>query len=96
MTPALTVAGSDSGGGAGVQADLRTFAAHGVYGLTAVTAVTAQSSRGVAAVHAVPAAVVASQIETAVADFGARAVKTGMLVDAAIVEAVAKAAAAAR
>ena len=91
MTPALTIAGSDSGGGAGVQADLRTFAAHGVYGLTAVTAVTAQSSRGVAAVHAVPAAVVASQIETAVTDFGARAVKTGMLVNAAIVEAVAAA-----
>ena len=91
MITALTVAGSDSGGGAGVQADLRTFAAHEVYGLTAVTAVTAQNSRGVAAVHAVPADIVASQIEAAAADGGARAVKTGMLVNAAIVEAVAAA-----
>ena len=91
MIAALTVAGSDSGGGAGVQADLRTFAAHKVYGLSAVTAVTAQNSRGVAAVHAVPAHVVASQIEAVAADFGARAVKTGMLVNAAIVEAVAAA-----
>ena len=91
MTTALTIAGSDSGGGAGVQADLRTFAAHQVHGLTAVTAVTAQNSRGVAAVHAVPADVVASQIEAVVTDFGAGAVKTGMLVNAAIVEAVATA-----
>ena len=91
MTTALTVAGSDSGGGAGVQADLKTFAAHQVYGLTAVTAVTAQNSRGVAAVHPVPADVVASQIEAVVTDFGAQAVKTGMLVNAAIVEAVAAA-----
>ena len=91
MIAALTVAGSDSGGGAGVQADLRTFAAHEVYGLSAVTAVTAQNSRGVAAVHAVPADIVASQIEAAAADRGARAVKTGMLVNAAIVEAVAAA-----
>lgn len=91
MTTALTIAGSDSGGGAGVQADLKTFAAHQVYGLSAVTAVTAQNSHGVAAVHAVPADVVASQIEAVVTDFGARAVKTGMLVNAAIVEAVAAA-----
>ena len=89
MTTALTIAGSDSGGGAGVQADLKTFAAHDVYGLSALTAVTAQNSRGVAAVHAVPAAVVASQIEAVATDFGARAVKTGMLVNAAIVEVVA-------
>ena len=91
MITALTVAGSDSGGGAGVQADLKTFAAHAVYGLSAVTAVTAQNSRGVAAVHAVPADIVASQIETVATDFGTRAVKTGMLVNAATVEAVAAA-----
>lgn len=89
MITALTVAGSDSGGGAGVQADLKTFAAHDVYGLSAVTAVTAQNTRGVAAVHPVPADIVAGQIEAVVTDFGARAVKTGMLVNAAIVAAVA-------
>ena len=89
MTTALTIAGSDSGGGAGVQADLKTFAAHGVFGLTAVTAVTAQNSLGVAAVHLVPADIVAAQIEAVVTDFGAGAVKTGMLVNAEIVEAVA-------
>ena len=89
MTTALTIAGSDSGGGAGVQADLKTFAAHGVYGLCAVTAVTAQNSLGVTAVHPVPAPIVASQIAAVVTDFGAQAVKTGMLVDAGIVEAVA-------
>ena len=89
MTIALTIAGSDSGGGAGVQADLKTFAAHGVFGLSAVTAVTAQNSLGVAAVHPVPARVVASQIAAVVTDFGAQAVKTGMLVNAEIVEAVA-------
>ena len=91
MTTALTIAGSDSGGGAGVQADLKTFAAHGVYGLSAVTAVTAQNSLGVTAVHPVPAPIVASQIAAVATDFGARAVKTGMLVDAGIVEAVAAA-----
>lgn len=89
MTTALTIAGSDSGGGSGVQADLKTFAGHGVFGLSAVTAVTAQNSLGISAVHAVPAPLVASQIAAVATDFGARAVKTGMLVDAAIVEAVA-------
>ncbi|MCE2542357.1 MAG: bifunctional hydroxymethylpyrimidine kinase/phosphomethylpyrimidine kinase [Acidobacteria bacterium] len=89
MTTALTIAGSDSGGGAGVQADLKTFAAHGVYGLSAVTAVTAQNSLAVSAIHPVPAPVVASQIAAVVTDFGAQAVKTGMLLEAAIVEAVA-------
>ncbi len=89
MTTALTIAGSDSGGGAGVQADLKTFAAYSVYGLSAVTAVTAQNSLAVTAVHPVPAPIVASQIAAVATDFGAQAVKTGMLVDAAIVEAVA-------
>ena len=89
MTTVLTIAGSDSGGGAGIQADLKTFAAHRVFGLTAVTAVTAQNSLGVQALHAVPADIVAAQIRAVASDFGVRAVKTGMLVDAATVEAVA-------
>ena len=89
MTTVLTIAGSDSGGGAGIQADLKTFAAWRVFGLTAVTAVTAQNSLGVTAVHAVPPGVVAEQIRAVVSDFGVRAAKTGMLVDAATVAAVA-------
>ena len=89
MTTVLTIAGSDSGGGAGIQADLKTFAAHRVFGLTAVTAVTAQNSLGVQALHAVPADIVAAQIRAVASDFGVQAVKTGMLVDAATVEAVA-------
>ena len=87
----LTVAGSDSGGGAGVQGDLKTFAAHGVYGVCAVTAVTAQNTRAVVAVEAVPAEVVAAQIRAVFDDFDVRAVKTGMLATAAIVEAVCEA-----
>lgn len=86
---ALTIAGSDSGGGAGIQADVKTFAAHGVFGLTAVTAVTAQNTVGVSAIHAVPAAVVATQIEVVAADFVIGAAKTGMLVDQEIIETVA-------
>lgn len=89
MTCALTIAGSDSGGGAGLQADLKTFAAHGVFGLTAVTAVTAQNSIEVAAIHAVPAEIVARQIEVVVSDFGVGAAKTGMLLNAEIIETVA-------
>ena len=76
MKRALTIAGSDSGGGAGIQADLKTFAAHGVYGTSAVTALTAQNTRGVTGVHAVPAEFVALQIETIAADIGCDAVKT--------------------
>ena len=91
MKRALTIAGSDSGGGAGIQADLKTFAAHGVYGTSAITALTAQNTLGVAGVHAVPAEFVTLQIEAVVADIGCDAVKTGMLATAAIVEAVAAA-----
>lgn len=86
---ALTIAGSDSGGGAGIQADLKTFAAFGVYGASAVTAVTAQNTLGVQAIHEVPADVVAAQIDAVLSDIGADAVKTGMLSSTAIIEAVA-------
>jgi hydroxymethylpyrimidine/phosphomethylpyrimidine kinase len=89
MRTALTIAGSDSGGGAGVQADLKTFAAHGVYGTSAVTAVTAQNTRGVNAWEAVSTELVIAQIETVAVDLPPAAVKTGMLATAAIVEAVA-------
>jgi len=85
----LTIAGSDSGAGAGIQADLKTFAAHGVYGLCAVTAVTAQNTREVRAVAGVPPAVVAAQIDAVLDDFGADAVKIGMLWSVATVRVVA-------
>lgn len=88
---ALTVAGSDSGGGAGIQADLKTFAAHGVHGCSAITAVTAQSSLGVDAVDALAPRTVAAQIDAVLRDIGADAVKLGMLANGAIVEAVADA-----
>jgi hydroxymethylpyrimidine/phosphomethylpyrimidine kinase len=91
MRTALTIAGSDSGGGAGIQADLKTFAAHHVHGTSAVTAVTAQNTRGITCVHALPADLVAAQIEAVVSDMGVHAVKTGVLVNAAIVETVAAA-----
>ena len=91
MRTALTIAGSDSSGGAGIQADLKTFAAHGVYGLSAITAVTAQNTLGVTAFEALSADLVSAQIEAVVSDLGAHAVKTGMLANAAIVEAVAAA-----
>ncbi|HEY2434295.1 MAG TPA: bifunctional hydroxymethylpyrimidine kinase/phosphomethylpyrimidine kinase [Vicinamibacterales bacterium] len=89
MPTALTIAGSDSGGGAGIQADLKTFAAHGVYGTSAITAVTAQNTRGVRAWEAVSTELVIAQIEAVAADLPPAAVKTGMLASAAIVEAVA-------
>jgi len=88
---ALTVAGSDSSGGAGVQADLKTFGAIGVWGFSAVTAVTAQNSAGVAAVHLLPGSMVKAQIDAVVADTTPGAVKTGMLATREIVEAVAAA-----
>jgi hydroxymethylpyrimidine/phosphomethylpyrimidine kinase len=94
VTRALTIAGSDSGAGAGIQADLKTFAAHGVYGTSAITALTAQNTRGVAGIHVVPAEFVTLQIESVVSDIGCDAVKTGMLATSAIVEAVAAAVAA--
>ncbi len=95
MTPpvALTIAGSDSSGGAGIQADLKTFHALGVFGTSAITALTAQSTRGVAGIHPVDAEFVRLQIDTTVEDIPPDAVKTGMLADAAIVEVVADAAA---
>ncbi|MGE3956737.1 MAG: bifunctional hydroxymethylpyrimidine kinase/phosphomethylpyrimidine kinase [Vicinamibacterales bacterium] len=88
---ALTIAGSDSGGGAGIQADLKTFAAHGVYGTSAITAITAQNTVGVLAAHALPADLVTAQIEAVASDIHVSATKTGMLASAAIVEAVAAA-----
>ncbi len=91
MRSALTIAGSDSGAGAGIQADLKTFAAHGVYGTTVITAVTAQNTLGVSAWEALPADLVTAQIEAVMSDIGADAAKTGMLANAAIVEAVAAA-----
>jgi hydroxymethylpyrimidine/phosphomethylpyrimidine kinase len=89
MQTALTIAGSDSGGGAGIQADLKTFAAHRVYGTCAITAVTAQNTLGVRAWRAVDPDLVIAQIDAVVADIGANAVKIGMLATAAVVEAVA-------
>jgi hydroxymethylpyrimidine/phosphomethylpyrimidine kinase len=91
MKTALTIAGSDSGGGAGIQADLKTFAAHGIYGTSAITALTAQNTLGVIDIHTVPAEFVTAQIEAVAGDLGCDAVKTGMLATAAIVEAVAAA-----
>jgi len=91
MQKALTIAGSDSGAGAGIQADLKTFAAHGVYGTCAVTAVTAQNTLGVVCWQALDADLVTAQIEAVVSDIGADAVKVGMLANAAIAEAVAAA-----
>jgi len=87
----LTIAGSDSGGGAGIQADLKTFAAHGVHGLSAIAALTAQHTRGVTAVHAPPVAFLRAQIDACFDDFDVRAVKIGMLATAEIVDAVADA-----
>jgi hydroxymethylpyrimidine/phosphomethylpyrimidine kinase len=85
----LIVAGSDSGGGAGIQADLKTVLALGAHGMTAVTALTAQDTLGVHGVHAVPAAFVRQQMEVVLADLGADVVKTGMLGSAEVIETVA-------
>jgi hydroxymethylpyrimidine/phosphomethylpyrimidine kinase len=93
---ALTIAGSDSGGGAGIQADLKTFAALGVMGASAITALTAQNTRGVRGVHHVPASFVVDQVEAVLDDLTVTAVKTGMLATAEIVAAVADMAAAGR
>ncbi len=86
----LTIAGSDSGGGAGIQADLRTFTLLGVHPLVAVTAVTAQNSLGVKGFHEIPTAMIAGQIEAVATDIGVQAAKTGMLASSEIIETVAE------
>jgi hydroxymethylpyrimidine/phosphomethylpyrimidine kinase len=88
---ALSIAGSDSGGGAGIQADLKTFQAFGVFGTTALTAVTAQNTLGVQAIHAIPLEIVRAQIDSVVGDLRPTGVKTGMLATAELVETVAEA-----
>ena len=87
----LTIAGSDSGGGAGIQADLKTFSAIGCYGMSVITALTAQNTRGVTAIHAVPPAFAVEQIDAVLGDMGADAVKIGMLYSSELIEAVAAA-----
>ena len=87
----LTIAGSDSGGGAGIQADLKTFSALGCYGMTAITALTAQNTTGVRAIHAVPPGMLTDQIDAVLEDIGVDAVKIGMLHSPEIVQAVASA-----
>ena len=87
---AMSIAGSDSGGGAGVQADMKTFSALGVYGASTLTAITAQNTVAVTAVHELPVELIAAQIDAVVTDIGVDAVKTGMLSSSAIVETVAR------
>jgi hydroxymethylpyrimidine/phosphomethylpyrimidine kinase len=89
MFRVLTIAGSDSGGGAGIEADIKTISALGAYACTSITALTAQNTLGVFGVHPVPAAFVRLSIETVLADIGADAIKLGMLANAEIIEAVA-------
>jgi hydroxymethylpyrimidine/phosphomethylpyrimidine kinase len=86
---ALTIAGSDSGGGAGIQADLKTFSALGVYGASVVTALTAQNTNGVSAIHDVPAAFVSAQMDAVFSDLDVGAVKIGMVSQRAVIEAIA-------
>jgi hydroxymethylpyrimidine/phosphomethylpyrimidine kinase len=86
---ALSIAGSDSGGGAGIQADLKTFAAYGVHGVCVVTALTAQNTRGVSAIHVPELRFLRAQLEAVFADFRVSAVKLGMLADRGVIEAVA-------
>lgn len=90
-TRVLTIAGSDSGGGAGIQADLRTMAMSGVHGCVAITAVTVQNSLGVSGIHEIPPETVAAQIRSVATDIGVSAAKTGMLASAPIISAVAEA-----
>ena len=87
----LSIAGSDSGGGAGIQADLKTFSALGCYGMTAITAITAQNTQGVRAIHGVPAQMLRAQIDAVLEDIGADAVKIGMLHDPEVVRLVVEA-----
>ena len=84
----LIVAGSDSGGGAGIQADIKTVTALGGFAMTALTALTAQNTRGVHGIHAVPEAFITQQIDVVLSDLGADAVKTGMLHSPAVIETV--------
>jgi hydroxymethylpyrimidine/phosphomethylpyrimidine kinase len=86
---AVTIAGSDSGGGAGIQADLKTFSALGVYGASVITALTAQNTLGVQAIHDVPAGFIAAQMDSVFSDLGVKAVKIGMLSQRAVIETVA-------
>jgi hydroxymethylpyrimidine/phosphomethylpyrimidine kinase len=86
---ALTIAGSDSSGGAGIQADLKTFAAFGVYGASVITALTAQNTKGVAGIHQVPADFVTAQIDAVFGDLEVKAVKIGMVSQRAVIEAIA-------
>src|SRR4051812_9561183 len=85
----LTIAGSDSGGGAGIQADLKAFAAAGVHGMSAIVALTAQSTVGVTAVHEVPPSFITAQLDAVFGDIGVDAAKTGMLSSRPVIEAVA-------
>src|SRR5438270_9819852 len=87
----LSIAGSDSGGGAGIQADLKAFAAAGVHGMTAITAITAQNTVGVIDVHPIPPQTIVNQVRAVAEDIGVDAVKIGMLGDSATVRAVAQA-----
>lgn len=86
---ALTIAGSDSGGGAGIQADLKTFSALGVYGASVLTAITAQNTHGVSGVHPVPADMVRAQLDAVLDDLDVKAIKIGMVADAGVIEAIA-------
>src|SRR6476469_1787105 len=86
---ALTVPGSDSSGGAGIQADLKSFAAFGVYGASVITALTAQNTRGVSGIHPVPADFVTAQIDAVFADLDVKAVKIGMVAQPASIDAIA-------
>src|SRR5471030_2128733 len=88
---ALTIAGSDSSGGAGIQADLKTFAAFSVYGASVITALTAQNTRGVSGIHPVPADFVTAQIDAVFDDLDVKAVKIGMVAELATIEAIASA-----
>jgi hydroxymethylpyrimidine/phosphomethylpyrimidine kinase len=86
---AVTIAGSDSGGGAGIQADLKTFSALGVYGASVITALTAQNTLGVQAIHDVPAPFIAAQMDSVFSDLGVKAVKIGMLSQVSVIETIA-------
>ncbi|TAJ32345.1 MAG: bifunctional hydroxymethylpyrimidine kinase/phosphomethylpyrimidine kinase [Nitrospirae bacterium] len=90
MKQVLTIAGSDSGGGAGIQADLKTMSANGVYGLSAITSITAQNTQGVTAIHDLPVSIIEAQLSAIFDDFEVAAVKTGMLSSAQIVDAVSR------